>query len=167
ILGFVPKQLRDEQMEVVNRHKPPFCLIAGGRPDQAKALEDAGTKSYLHVPSPLLLTSFIEMGSRRFIFEGKECGGHVGPRSSFILWESMVEKLIAAIGPKDDATEYHILFAGGVHDGMSAAMVAALAAPLTARGVRVGGLMGTAYLFTKEAVETGAIVKKFQEAAIR
>ena len=79
----------------------------------------------------------------------------------------MVEKLISSIGAKDDATAYHVLFAGGVHDGMSAAMVSALAAPLTARGVRVGGLMGTAYLFTKEAVETGAIVAKFQEAALK
>lgn len=166
ILGFVPHQLRQEQLEVVRKYKPPFALIAGGRPDQAKALEEIGIQTYLHVPSPMLLESFIEMGSRRFIFEGKECGGHVGPRSSFVLWETMVEKLLIAIGTKDDASAYHVLFAGGVHDGLSGAMVAALAAPLAARGVRVGGLMGTAYLFTKEAVETGAIVRKFQQAAV-
>jgi acyl transferase domain-containing protein/NAD(P)H-dependent flavin oxidoreductase YrpB (nitropropane dioxygenase family) len=167
ILGFVPHQLRQEQMDVIRKYNPPFALIAGGRPDQAKALEEIGTKTYLHVPSPMLLESFIEMGSKRFIFEGKECGGHVGPRSSFVLWEAMVEKLLGAIGPKDDAAAFHVLFAGGVHDGLSAAMVSALAAPLAARGVKVGALMGTAYLFTREAVETGAIVKKFQEAAVQ
>lgn len=167
ILGFVPPELRQEQFEVVTKYKPPFALIAGGRPDQAKVLEEHGIKTYLHVPSPMLLESFIEMGSRKFIFEGRECGGHVGPRSSFILWEAMVEKLLNAIGPKDDASAYHILFAGGVHDGLSAAMVAALAAPLAARGVRVGGLMGTAYLFTSDAVQTGAIVEKFQDAALK
>jgi acyl transferase domain-containing protein/NAD(P)H-dependent flavin oxidoreductase YrpB (nitropropane dioxygenase family) len=167
ILGFVPQQLRQEQLDVIRKYKPPFALIAGGRPDQAKVLEEIGTKTYLHVPSPMLLESFIEMGSRRFIFEGKECGGHVGPRSSFILWEAMIEKLLSSISPKEDATTFHVLFAGGVHDGLSATMVAAMAAPLVARGVRVGALMGTAYLFTKEAVQTGAIVKKFQDAALQ
>lgn len=166
-LGFVPQQLRQEQMEVVNRHKPPFALIAGGRPDQAKALEDAGTKTYLHVPSPLLLKSFIEMGSRRFIFEGKECGGHVGPRSSFVLWEQMIEVLLEAVGPKEKPASVHVLFAGGIHDDLSAAMVATMAAPLAARGIKVGMLVGTAYLFTEEAVSAGAIVSVFQEAALK
>ena len=166
ILGFVPQQLRQEQLSAISKFKPPYALIAGGRPDQAKQFEDMGIKTYLHVPSPLLLESFIEMGSRRFIFEGRECGGHVGPRSSFVLWEAMVEKLLTAIAPKEDASKYHVLFAGGVHDGLSASMVSALAAPLAARGVCVGALMGTAYLFTREAVETGAIVSKFQEQAL-
>lgn len=166
ILGFVPQQLRQEQMEVVSKYRPPFALIAGGRPDQAKALEDMGIKTYLHVPSPMLLESFIEMGSKRFIFEGKECGGHVGPRASFTLWEAMIDRILGSLGPRDDASLYHVLFAGGVHDAISSAMVAAMAATLAARGVRVGALMGTAYLFTKEAVETGAIVEKFQQAAI-
>ncbi len=167
MLGFVPQQLRQEQMEVIERYKPPFALIAGGRPDQAKAMEDGGITTYLHVPSPLLLKSFVEMGSRRFIFEGKECGGHVGPRSSFVLWESMVDVLLSSIAPREDAGAYHVLFAGGIHDGLSAAMVATLSAPLAARGVKVGVLVGTAYLFTQEAVDAGAIVKRFQEAAIQ
>ena len=34
------------------------------------------------------------------------------------------------------------------------------------RGVQVGVLLGTAYLFTHEAVDTGAIVRGFQEAAL-
>lgn len=167
LLGFVPPALRQEQMAVVDKFKPPFALIAGGRPDQAKAMEEAGTKTYLHVPSPLLLKSFIEMGSRRFIFEGKECGGHVGPRSSFVLWQSMIEVMLDAIGPRDNASAFHVLFAGGIHDGLSAAMVATLSAPLSARGIKVGFLVGTAYLFTEEAVSSGAIVNKFQQAAIQ
>lgn len=166
ILGFVPAELRNEQMAVINKYKPPFALIAGGRPDQAKTLEDTGIATYLHVPSPLLLQSFIEMGARRFIFEGRECGGHVGPRSSFVLWEQMIDILTNVTLNKTDASKFHILMAGGIHDGMSAAMVAAMTAPLTERGMKVGVLVGTAYLFTKEAVEAGAIVDKFQEAAL-
>ena len=38
--------------------------------------------------------------------------------------------------------------------------------PRSERGVRVGALMGTAYLFTREATESGAITPLFQEAAI-
>ncbi len=65
------------------------------------------------------------------------------------------------------ANEVHLLFAGGIHDACSAAGVAAMAAPLAERGVKVGVLVGTAYLFTDEAVATGAIVPAFQDEAVR
>ncbi len=166
LLGFIPSQLREEQLSVVKRYRPRLSLIAGGRPDQGQALEELGIETYLHVPSAILLASFVETGARRFIFEGKEAGGHVGPRSSFVLWESMIDVLLSAIPAKESGSSYHVLFAGGVHDDLSAAMVAAMAAPLTARGIKVGVLVGTAYLFTEEAVSSGAIVKKFQDAAL-
>ncbi len=41
-----------------------------------------------------------------------------------------------------------------------------MAAPLSARGAKIGVLMGTAYLFTEEAVSAGAIQPAFQEAAV-
>src|SRR5207247_6396419 len=83
ILGFVPPDVRDAQLEVIHDVRPPVALIAGGRPSQAKPLEDAGIPTYLHVPSPGLLDNFCKAGARRFVFEGRGCGGHVGPRSSF------------------------------------------------------------------------------------
>ncbi len=162
ILGFVPAELRDEQLEVVRRIKPPVALIAGGRPAQARPLEDLGIATYLHVPSPGLLDLFLKHGARRFVFEGAECGGHVGPRTSFVLWEQQIARLLAHPAP----AELEVVFAGGIHDGRSAAMVAAMAAPLVERGARIGVLMGTAYLFTREAVADGAIEPAFQQAAI-
>ena len=99
ILGFVPYDLRQEQIEVIRRIRPSFALIAGGRPDQALTLEKEGFPTYLHIPSPGLLKLFLESGSRRFVFEGRECGGHVGPRSSFVLWNTMVETLLEALPP--------------------------------------------------------------------
>jgi acyl transferase domain-containing protein/NAD(P)H-dependent flavin oxidoreductase YrpB (nitropropane dioxygenase family)/NAD(P)-dependent dehydrogenase (short-subunit alcohol dehydrogenase family) len=162
ILGFVPPELRDEQLEVVARAHPPVALIAGGRPSQAAPLEAAGIPTYLHVPSPGLLDRFVKDGARRFVFEGRECGGHVGPRSSFPLWETQVERLCAV----DDPENLHVLFAGGIHDARSAAAVAAIGAPLAARGARLGVLMGTAYLFTAEAVSRGAITPAFQDIAL-
>ncbi len=65
-----------------------------------------------------------------------------------------------------DAAGLSVMFAGGVHDERSAAMVAALAGPLADRGADVRVLMGTAYLFTPEAVAAGAIVPGFQDVAL-
>ncbi len=164
ILGFMPLEMRQEQLDVIREVKPPFAIIAGGRPSQARELESLGITSYLHVPSPGLLQGFIKEGARKFIFEGSECGGHTGPRTSFILWESAIETLTTV--PLEDPESVQILFAGGIHDALSAAMVAVLAAPLVARGMKVGVIMGTAYLFTEEIVRTGAAVKEFQSQAI-
>jgi acyl transferase domain-containing protein/NAD(P)H-dependent flavin oxidoreductase YrpB (nitropropane dioxygenase family)/NAD(P)-dependent dehydrogenase (short-subunit alcohol dehydrogenase family) len=164
VLGFVPPELRAEQLAVVRAHRPPFALIAGGRPDQAQQLEDEGIATYLHVPSPGLLKLYLAQGARRFVFEGRECGGHVGPRTSFVLWDSIMRVLLEEL-PAGDA-DCHVLFAGGIHDARSAAMVAAIAARATERGIKVGVLLGTAYLFTSEAAELGAITPTFQEAAI-
>jgi acyl transferase domain-containing protein/NAD(P)H-dependent flavin oxidoreductase YrpB (nitropropane dioxygenase family)/NAD(P)-dependent dehydrogenase (short-subunit alcohol dehydrogenase family) len=166
ILGFVPQDLRTEQLEVIRSVRPPFALIAGGRPDQARLLEAEGIPTYLHVPSPGLLKIFLDDGAHRFVFEGRECGGHVGPRTSFVLWESMIDVLLAHVPADSSAETYHVLFAGGVHDELSAAMVATLAAPLAERGIRIGVLLGTAYIFTQEAVQAGAIVAAFQQAAV-
>jgi len=162
ILGFVPPSLRDEQLAVLSDIRPPFAIIAGGRPAQARELEANGTATYLHVPSPGLLDMFLQEGARRFVFEGRECGGHVGPRSSFVLWDLQIERLLA-FGALE---EMSIVFAGGIHDAQSAAMIAAMAAPLAAGGAKVGVLMGTAYLFTKEAVKTGAILQGYQDAVL-
>lgn len=163
ILGFAPPELRAEQLEYVLEAKPPVVLIAGGRPSQAKPLEKAGIKTFLHVPSAALLDMFLKEGARRFVFEGRECGGHVGPLSSFVLWEKQIERLLE----EDQPGDISVFFAGGIHDSVSAAVVAVMAAPLAARGVKIGVLMGTAYLYTREAVETGAILPGFQEKAVR
>ncbi|MFE4261843.1 SDR family NAD(P)-dependent oxidoreductase [Streptomyces sp. NPDC056883] len=162
MLGFAPAELRAEQLEAVAEVRPPYAIIAGGTPGQAAPLEAAGTRTHLHVPSPGLLERYLADGARRFVFEGLECGGHVGPRASFPLWEEQIELLLAC--PEPAALD--VLFAGGIHDARSAAMAAAAAAPLAERGARVGLLMGTAYLFTEEAVAAGAVLPRFQRAAL-
>ena len=165
ILGFVPQELRKIQLEAVMQVKPPFALIAGGRPDQAKHLEEQGIATYLHVPTSALLKLFLSQGAYRFVFEGRECGGHVGPLSSFVLWNSMIDTLLTET-PPELVSKIHVLFAGGIHDAQSAAMVAAMAAPLAERGMKIGVLMGSAYLFTEEAVRNGAIGEQFQQVIL-
>ncbi|MFD9295884.1 SDR family NAD(P)-dependent oxidoreductase [Streptomyces goshikiensis] len=162
LLGFAPPELRREQLAAVAEVRPPYAIIAGGTPAQAAPLEAAGTLTHLHVPSPGLLERYLAEGARRFVFEGLECGGHVGPRASFPLWEEQIERLLAC--PEPAALD--VLFAGGIHDARSAAMAVAAAAPLAGRGARIGVLMGTAYLFTEEAVAAGAVLPGFQRAAV-
>ncbi|MCR3738626.1 Acyl transferase domain-containing protein [Actinomadura glauciflava] len=163
VLGIAPPELRDAQLAAIREAAPPYAIIAGGGPAQAAALEAAGTSTYLHARSPELLDRFLAEGARRFVFEGGECGGHVGPRASFPLWDAQAERLAAFGG---DPRELSLMFAGGVHDARSAAMVAALAGPLAERGADVRVLMGTAYLFTAEAVAAGAILPGFQDVAL-
>ncbi|MEU9706898.1 beta-ketoacyl synthase N-terminal-like domain-containing protein [Streptomyces sp. NPDC047981] len=167
VLGFAPEETRSAQLEAVRAHRPTHVIIAGGRPSQARDLEADGIKAFLHVPSPGLLGQYLEQGARRFVFEGAECGGHVGPRNSFPLWEAQ----LAVIGDWMDqdpngSADVEVLFAGGIHDARSAAMVAALAAPLAVRGCAAGLLMGTAYLFTEEAVACGAVQPLFQRQVL-
>ncbi|WP_460071366.1 SDR family oxidoreductase [Streptomyces sp. YKOK-I1] len=165
VLGFAPEEVRAAQLEAVRELRPTHAVIAGGRPSQAQALERDGIRTFLHVPSPGLLRQFLQAGARRFVFEGSECGGHVGPRGSFPLWEAQLAVLEDHLADAD-GSDLEVFFAGGVHDERSAAMVAALAAPLTARGAAVGVLMGTAYLFTEEAVTHGAIRPLFQRQVL-
>jgi len=167
LLGFAPPELLLEHLAAVRAAHPPFALIAGGRPDQAAELEREGIATYFHAPSPGLLDQYLRAGTRRFVLEGRECGGHVGPRSSFVLWEQACGILERAIDAGIAAETLSVVFAGGIHDARSAAAVAALAGDLAARGMKIGILMGTAYLFTHEAVFTGAIVSRFQDEALR
>ena len=167
VLGFVPEELRAAQLQAILDVKPAWAIVAGGRPVQAKELEQAGIATFLHVPSPGLLRQFLVSGVRRFVFEGAECGGHIGPRASFPLWEAQIEVIEDFLADSaDQAGELQLLFAGGIHSQRSAAMVAAMAAALTRRGVQIGVLMGTAYLFTQEALDHGAIVPLFQRMAL-
>lgn len=167
LLGFIPQELFDEQLTLVTEFHPNYAIIAGGRPDQAVRLEEANIPTFLHVPTANLISLFIQEGARRFIFEGRECGGHIGPLSSFVLWSTMVDRLLAELkSGKVEGSEVEVLFAGGIHDAVSSAMVQVLVAPLAAMKVKIGILMGSAYLFTKEIVSCSAILPLYQEEVI-
>lgn len=163
ILGFAPQELREEQSRYILEAKPPVLLVAGGRPSQAIPFEKAGIKTFLHVPSPTLLDLFIKEGARKFVFEGRECGGHVGPLSSLVLWELQIERILK----EEQLPSFELFFAGGIHDSFSSAFVSIMSAPLAIGGAKIGVLMGSAYIYTKEAVDSGAILPGFQEQAIK
>lgn len=166
LLGFLPRDDYAEQLEVIRQYPPPFALIAGGQPHQVKQLEQEGIATYIHVPSPGLLRMFLSEGLNRFVFEGRESGGHVGPLCSFVLFEEMINILEESLAAKKGRREYQVLFAGGIHDAVSAAMIAVMSGALVEQGVRVGVQLGTAYLFADAAVDSGAIVRTYQQEVL-
>lgn len=162
MLGFLPTEQFAQQMEAVLAAAPPFAILAGGRADQVLRLEAEGIRTYVHTPTAQLARLMIEGGARRLILEGRECGGHVGPLHSMVLWETVATDLARHPAAKD----LSILLAGGIHDGLSAAMAMAAAAPLLQAGAKLGVLMGTAYLSTRQLCEAGGIGPGFQSALI-
>jgi acyl transferase domain-containing protein/NAD(P)H-dependent flavin oxidoreductase YrpB (nitropropane dioxygenase family)/NAD(P)-dependent dehydrogenase (short-subunit alcohol dehydrogenase family) len=163
MLGFIYPKVLEEQTQLILKAKPDVVLIAGGRPDQAKPFEAAGIKVFLHVPVAGLLDMFLKEGARSFIFEGRESGGHVGPLHSTVLWEKQINRLLR----QEDLASLKVFFAGGIHDAFSAAFVRIMAAPLSARDVGVGLLLGTAYLYTEEIVKRGAITGDYQKLLVK
>jgi acyl transferase domain-containing protein/NAD(P)H-dependent flavin oxidoreductase YrpB (nitropropane dioxygenase family)/NAD(P)-dependent dehydrogenase (short-subunit alcohol dehydrogenase family) len=163
LLGFAePARFNEQTQRILELERPPAAVvIAGGRPAQARRFEAAGLTAFLHVPSPALLDLHLKEGSRSFIFEGRESGGHVGPTPSAVLWELQLQRLL----DWDDPAALTVLFAGGLFDTQSAAFVSVMAASLAARGAQIGVVLGTAYLVTEEAVATGAITRQFQSLA--
>ncbi|MDR1440703.1 MAG: nitronate monooxygenase, partial [Clostridiales bacterium] len=162
ILGFAFPQLVEEQTRLVLEAKPRAVLIAGGRADQAKPFEKEGIAVFLHAPAIGIMDMFLKSGARSFIFEGRESGGHVGPLLSAVLWERQINRLLN----EDDKSSLSLLFAGGVHDAFSAAFVSVMTAPLAASAAKVGVIAGTAYLATKEIVQTGAITKAYRDLIV-
>ena len=86
LLGFIPKKLWDEQLQLIKEFSPSFAVVAGGRPSHYKILSDLGITPFLHIPSPSMIKGYFKDGVRHFIFEGRGSGGHVGPINSFPLW---------------------------------------------------------------------------------
>jgi len=164
LLGFIQQAQFDAQATQVLAMNPPpsAVVIAGGRATQSAMFEKAGIPAFLHVPSSWLLDQYIKEGVRRFIFEGRESGGHVGPTYSTVLWEKQLVHLLSL----DDVCCLEVIFAGGIHDALTSAFVSIMAASLAARGAKIGIVMGTAYLYTTEAVASGAITPTFQELAL-
>ncbi len=150
-----------KHLEQVKKYKAPFALFAAGMPSQAKELEAAGTRTYLHTPSPMMLENAMENGCTRFIFEGTEAGGHVGNLTSFVLWELGINKLMKQ--SDDQLKGQCIVFAGGFATGRGSSLVSGMGSTLARRGAKVGIQVGSAYLFTKEAVETGALKTVYQD----
>ena len=167
LLGFIDEKLIRKHLELVRDSSASAVVLAGGRPYQEKMLREAGKQCFVHVPSPGLLRTFITEGARCFIFEGAECGGHIGPLHSLPLWEQQISVLLEVVDEGDLRPDELVLaMAGGIYDSYTAAMALLTAADLIKEGAAVSLLMGTAYSLTTEALRTGAVTQDFCDVVI-
>ncbi|MDR0332905.1 MAG: SDR family NAD(P)-dependent oxidoreductase [Dysgonamonadaceae bacterium] len=162
LIGFNMPEIFREQVEQLKKIKPKVILITGGHSMIAKEFAGEDSKIFFHVPSTSLLEQYIKDGITNLIFEGRECGGHIGPFWSTCIWEKQINRLMQ----EDNLSKYNVLFAGGIHDAFSSAFISIMAAELAARGAKVGVQMGTPYLYTKEIVKTGAISNLYQKLSL-
>ena len=164
LLAFRPQADLQPQIEQVLLARPDLIVLAGGHQAQISQFGDLADRVILHSPTPELFANQLAEGCRKFILEGRECGGHTGPCSSLALWEGCLRVL--ARQPRQVQQETSILFAGGIHGARSTALIAELLAQFGLTDLCHGVLVGTLTLFSQEAVSTGAISPLFQKVLL-
>ncbi len=152
-----------KHLDMVKKYRIPFALFAGGIPSQVRDLEAAGTQTYLHTPSVPMMGNALKSGCVRFIFEGGEAGGHVGFLSSLVLWEGAIETLVRR---NQDLSKLFLVFAGGISTCFASYFISGMTSFLAKKGAAIGLQVGTAYLFSKEIVDTRSMTKQYQEILI-
>jgi len=153
-------------LELMAENPPPFAILAAGGVELAQRIESLGTVCYLHCPSPAILAEGLKSGLRHFVFEGCESGGHIGVLGSLDLWNANLHELDRAAQDGIDLGEITVLFAGGIASGRAAAFLAGMLGDLSAKGLKAGLQMGTAYLATEEAVATCAITPTYHQLTV-
>ena len=109
---------------VIRDSRPPFALIAGGRPDQALELERDGIPTYLHVPSPGCCACSSGRAPGGSCSRDGSAAGTSGRDRASCSGARMVDVLLDELRAAGGARAVHVVFAGGIHDARSAAMVA-------------------------------------------
>lgn len=143
---------RDAQLAWIKAHRPPFVAVAAGDPAFAGALRKDGLEVIYLAADIALLRLALSAGVRFVVLEGCEAGGHVGRRTTLELAQEALMLRRAEPGLFRDA---RVALAGGVCDGPSALRAALLGADAVQ--------LGTAYLATREIVETGALCPTYQQ----
>ncbi|MBX9787410.1 MAG: SDR family NAD(P)-dependent oxidoreductase [Pirellulales bacterium] len=146
----VPANLLAQQIDAILAVRPAYTVLPGTVTDQVKKIEKRGIVVYRSVASPDNLRNLLRDGARRFVFD-HEAARQSGATSGALLWEPLYDVLVDYIGTSQRGSELCVLFAGGVHDALSAAMVAAMAGCLVERGMKIGALLRSTKSATTEA----------------
>ena len=151
IVSLAENPFREAQLAWIKKHRPRFVVIAGGDLSPLRELKTSGLEVIYIAPDEALLRLAIEAGVRFVICEGYEAGGHVGRHSTLTLAQMVLDlkRLKPAL-----FLNCRIILAGGIFNRETAFMAAMLGADAIQ--------MGTAYLSTREIVETGALTALYQ-----
>ncbi|WP_319585642.1 SDR family NAD(P)-dependent oxidoreductase [uncultured Desulfobulbus sp.] len=151
IVSLAENPFRASQLAWIKKHQPRFVVIAGGDLSPLKELLECGIEVIYIAPDESLLRLALEAGVRSVIIEGYEAGGHVGRHSTLTLAQKVLDlrRLHPSLFHK-----CHLVLAGGIFNRETAFLAALLGADAIQ--------MGTAYLATREIVETGALTALYQ-----
>ncbi len=151
LVSLAENPFRQTHLAWLRKHKPRFVVIAGGDLSPLKELVEYGIQVIYIAPDEALLGLALEAGVRYVICEGYEAGGHVGRHSTLSLAQRVLD--LKRLKPSRFQNS-RIILAGGIFDRETAFIAAMLGADAIQ--------MGTAYLATREIVETGALAALYQ-----
>ena len=155
VVSLAENPYRETHIAWIKKHRPRFVVIAGGDLSPLSELVECGIDVIYIAPDEALLRLALEAGVRYVICEGYEAGGHVGQHSTLTLAQMLLDlkRRVPSL------LQYcRVILAGGIFNRETAF----LAAMLGADAIQ----MGTAYLATREIVETGALTTFYQRMVL-
>jgi len=164
MMGGAKWEVFSKHSAIVKKYKPDYAILAAAVPSQVSGLEDAGIKTYLHTPTVQLIKSAISNKVSRFILEGTEAGGHVGNLTSLVLWEMGIQTLLEQ--EPAEMKKQTLIFAGGVSSKTGSSFISGIASILSKKQFKIGVSVATSYLYTVEAINTGALKSMYQNLII-
>jgi NAD(P)H-dependent flavin oxidoreductase YrpB (nitropropane dioxygenase family) len=155
VVSLLENPFRETHLAWIKKHRPRFVVVAGGDLSPLRELIESGIGVMFIAPDEALLRLALENGVRYVICEGYEAGGHVGQHSTLTLAQMLLD--LKRRTPSLFRNS-RVILAGGIFNRETAF----LAAMLGADAIQ----MGTAYLATREIVETGALTALYQRMVL-
>jgi len=151
VVSLAENPFRETHLMWIKKNRPRFVVIAGGDLSPLRELMEFGIEVIYIAPDEALLRLALEAGVRYVICEGYEAGGHVGQHSTLTLAQMALDlkRRMPSL-----FLNCRVILAGGIFNRETAVMAAMLGADAIQ--------MGTAYLATREIIETGALTELYQ-----
>ena len=156
VVSLAENPFRETHLAWIKKQRPRFVVIAGGDLFPVRDLIESGIEVMYIAPDEALLRLALEAGVRYVVCEGYEAGGHVGQHSTLTLAQMLLDLKRRAPSLFQNC---RVILAGGIFNRETAF----LAAMLGADAIQ----MGTAYLATREIVETGALTALYQRMILK
>ncbi len=155
VVSLAENPFREPHLAWIKQHRPRFVWIAGGDLSPIRELVECGIEVAYIAPDGDLLRLALEAGVRYVVCEGYEAGGHVGQHSTLTL----AQMVLGLKRRKPSLFQgCRVILAGGIFNRETAFMAALLGADAIQ--------MGTAYLATREIVETGALTALYRRMIV-
>ena len=155
VVSLAENPFRETHLAWIKQHRPRFVWIAGGDLSPIRELLQCGIGVVYIAPDEALLKLALEAGVRYVVCEGYEAGGHVGQHSTLTLAQMVLDLKRRQSSLFQDC---RVILAGGIFNRETAFMAGLLGADAIQ--------MGTAYLATREIVETGALAALYQRMIV-